>query len=192
MTSVPASTKYRTSTTSYSARDTYYSSAYNTRASYYSNISTAYDYPLSQPKTKASDKTATAAKPKTSANSMIKINPARIFVLIAVLVAVCFTTLYRQSIILENNQQLKKLNKEYTAILSANQTMQSKINNSFEAGEIEMYAREKLGMMKPDSAQVFYISMQMDDSSGTDNSDSTLTTVTGIQGTLVNAFRVLK
>lgn len=189
MTSVPASTGYKTKPTSYNARDTYYSSAYTDRKAYY-NTSTAYDYSPSHVKTKPSANAS--AKPKASAKPRLHISPIRMVAFVAVLVAICFTILYRQSVILESNQNIKKLNKEYTSILSSNQAMQSKLNTSLETGEIELYAREKLGMMKPESAQIFYINMEMNDTGVGNNVSDSATAISGIQGTLVNAFRVLK
>ncbi len=188
---MPASTGYKTKPTSYNARDTYYSSAYTDRKAYY-NTSTAYDFSPSPVKPKTSANPSASAKPKASATPRLHISPIKMAAFIAVLVAICFTILYRQSIILESNQDIKKLNKEYTSILSSNQAMQSRLNTSLETGEIELYAREKLGMMKPESAQIFYINMEMDDTGVGSNVSDSASAVSGIQGTLVNAFRVLK
>ena len=55
------------------------------------------------------------------------------------------------------------------------------------------YAKENLGMMKPQSYQIFYIDMNMGDESGEGTISKTSSgALTGVSGTLVNAFRVLK
>ena len=70
--------------------------------------------------------------------------------------------------------------------------MQVKIDGKLEKGEIEKIAREELGMMAPESYQVFYIQMDMQDGGDGHNDNKSGDAVLGTPGTLINAFKVLK
>ena len=189
---MPASTKYRETTTYKSYNDTYYSRVYTDRKQYM-NTSTAYDIPTAYPQRKTTHKPASKTKQKTSASKRIDARYIKIYMIAAVVVVLCFTMIYRQSVILESNQNIKALEKEYTSLVAANQAMKSKIDTSLEMGEIEKFAREELGMMKPETGQIFYVDMNMEDTGSSGSvSDSGMISVSGIQGALVNAFRVLK
>lgn len=190
---MPASTKYREQSNTYKSYDAYYNRAYAERKQYM-NTSTAYDIPASYPDRVRTAKQPTGVKRKKStAKPAVNYKFVRVCLLAAAFVMLCFTIIYRQTVILESNQEIKKLEKEYSALLATNQAMQSKIDMSLEMGEVEKYAREELGMMKPETGQIFYVDMQMEDAGGKGNvSESGMTALSGIQGTLVNAFRVLK
>lgn len=181
-------TKYREKNTNY---DTYYSKAYTERKQYM-NISTAYEIPPTYPKREAERQMERTSAKRRKAKTSADTRRARMCLVAAAFIFLCFTLIYRQTVILESNQELKKLETQYAEILASNQAMQSKIDMSLEMGEVEKFAREKLGMMKPESGQMFYVDMQMEDAGGKGSvGESGVTAISGIQGTLVNAFRVL-
>lgn len=183
-------TKYRERNTNY---DAYYSKAYTERKQYMNmNVSTAYEIPPTYPKREVERQAERTNAKKSKAKSSVDTRRVRICFAVATFVFLCFTLIYRQTVILESNQELKKLETQYAELLASNQAMQSKIDMSLEMGEVEKFAREKLGMMKPESGQMFYVDMQMEDVGGKGSvSESGMTAISGIQGTLVNAFRVL-
>ncbi|MEE1048956.1 MAG: septum formation initiator family protein [Clostridia bacterium] len=189
---MPASTKYRESTNTYKSYDTYYNRIYTDRKQYL-NTSTAYDIPTAYPERKNVRKPAAKTAKRTASSKRMDARYMKVYMIAAVFVILCFTMIYRQTVILESNQQIKALEKEYSALVAANQAMQSKIDTSLEMGEIEKFAREELGMMKPETGQVFYVDMNMEDTGSLGSvTESGMTAISGIQGTLVNAFRVLK
>ncbi len=78
---------------------------------------------------------------------------------IAVLFLMCISMIYRQTAIFGMNQEIDKLNSEYNGILVTNESIQSSIDKSVELGNLESVAKNELGMIAPDSSQVFYIDM---------------------------------
>ncbi len=186
---VPTPTKYRNN-----------SSLYGTRSEYsrlYSGTGTAYDIPAEYPKRHSIPlDIPKKEEPVKKTRKTIKINQKRFmrFLMCAgIFIALCFAVLFRYAIILQANQEIRALEKEIDTIVAENQTKQAKIDKQLEIGEIEKYAGEELGMMKPQAYQIFYIDMDMGDSgnSGTISTE-TANTMQGVPGALVNAFRVLK
>ena len=75
-----------------------------------------------------------------------------IFLLSAVMI-------YRQTAIFGKNREIEKLNNELSGILVTNEGIQSSIDRSIELGNLETYAKNRLGMINPDSSQIFYVDM---------------------------------
>ncbi len=191
---MPTSTKTREKSNTYKSHNLSYSRAMSDRR-LYANTSSAYEIPTAYPERKdrpVDSRNVNGRKRKTASFSLNR--PAfAVFMFVATLVVLCCCVIYRQTVILESNQEIKKLEKEYAAILATNQAMQAEIDMWLEMGEVERYAREELGMIKPETSQIFYIDMKMEDMSGKGSvSESAANAAYGIQGSLVNAFRVLK
>ena len=55
------------------------------------------------------------------------------------------------------------MNSEYSKILVTNEGIQSSIDKSIELGNLESVAKNQLGMVNPDSSQIFYIDMGIKD-----------------------------
>ena len=173
------------------SRSTYSSRAYNGRQ-IYGNTSSAYDIPPVYP-----GRTVTAKpvekKPQTS--EFVHVSKRRVMqvmLVVAIVFVLCCTIIYRYASILESNQKINALEKQYIDVLAANQALQTKIDRGLEMGEIEEYARKELGMMKPESAQMFYVDMKLSDDGVTTQVGDGNNMITGTPGALVNAFRVLK
>ncbi len=195
---MPTYTSNRERNYTYGSRNIYEDRVYSSRK-LYSNISTAYEIPMTYPERVKTPSSRPVQTPKVQPSkektaNYTKQGLIRVCSMVMLLVVLCCTVIYRYAIILENNQEIKALEKEYEAIISENQVMQGKIDRYLEMGEVEKIAREELGMMKPESYQIFYIDMDMQDmgSAGSTSSGGTRGALTGIPGTLVNAFRVLK
>lgn len=175
----------------------YNSSSYSRK--YYSNTSTAYEIPMTYPERVKTPANRPVQKPKSRTAqekraTSSKTGIIRVCTVLMLAFVLCCAVVYRYAVILECNQEIKALEKQYETILSENQVMQGKIDRSLEVGEIEKVAREELGMMKPEAYQIFYIDMDMQDmgSAGSASSNQNSGALVGIPGTLVNAFRVLK
>ena len=82
---------------------------------------------------------------------------------IAVIFLMCVLMVYRQSAIFGKNQEIETLNSEYSKILVTNEGIQSSIDKSIELGNLESVAKNQLGMVNPDSSQIFYIDMGIKD-----------------------------
>lgn len=187
---VPTPTRTRERSNTHKSYNTYYDRALSGKG-VYANTSSAYEIPSAYPE-RSVRKTPAPSQGKKTQTKTGRVT-VRAFAFIVVLVALCCSVIYRQTVILENNQEIKKLQKEYAAVLASNQAMQAKIDMWLETGEVEKYAKEELGMIKPQTNQTFYIDMHLEDMSGEGSvSASAASAVSGIQGSLVNAFRVLK
>jgi len=81
------------------------------------------------------------------------------FILVAVVFLMAAIMIYRQTEIFRRNQEISELNTQYNDILVTNEEIQSNINKSVELGNLESVAKNELGMISPDSSQVFYIDM---------------------------------
>lgn len=192
---MPTPTGYRNDINTYSARNTYSRTSYN-RGQVYSSTSTAYDMPGyygNVKKTENVQKKKTAEVQKKRNRLVLTRDVRQVITAVSVLFLLCIGVLCRYATILSSNRQIKDLEKQYNTIISSNQAMQAKIDKQLEMGEIEKYAREELGMMKAESYQKFYIDMNMpDEGTAVKSGNRAQNAVSGVPGTLMNAFRVLK
>lgn len=180
--------KDRINTNSYSGR-------YTTGTANRTN--TAYDFsPYSNAAGIPAKRQETVKKPSAPAHrvssaadkrKMRRVVTASVVVFMAAMVILC-----RYVSILNGNRTISDLEKQYNEVMSQNQAMQVKIDGKLEKGEIEKIAREELGMMAPESYQVFYIQMDMQDGGDGHNDNKSGDAVLGTPGTLINAFKVLK
>lgn len=194
---MPTPTGYSNRTNSYGSQSSYNRQNYSGNV-YSGRTSTAYDipryYPDSRTVSPVTDKPRQAevrkAVPKKKSFSR---ETRRTVAAIGLLFVLCITVLYRYAMILSSNQEIRELEKRYNTLLTDNQTMQAKLDRQLELGEVERYAREELGMMKAESYQKFYIDMNMPDGGiAADSKNGAKSAVSGVPGTLMNAFRVLK
>ncbi len=191
---MPIYTSDRERTYAYGSRNMYDSRTYAGRQ-LYTNTSTAYEIPTIYPERVRRPEQQSKVQPvERKGTDIAKKSLARVCGIVLLLVVLCCTVIYRCAAILESNQKIKELEKQCESIVSANQIMQGKIDRYLEMGEVEKIAREELGMMKPESYQIFYIDMDMLDAGSISGvpSHSAGGALTGVPGTLVNAFRVLK
>ncbi len=78
---------------------------------------------------------------------------------IAVIFLMCVLLLYRQTAIFGKNREIEALNSEYNKIIVTNEGIQASIDKSIELGNLESIAKNQLGMVSPDSSQIFYVDM---------------------------------
>lgn len=203
---MPTSVKQRETRARYSRE------RYNDRFEYdnmysYSSTSTAPEFPPLYPEIKRPERrtsgTSEAQKRKNRAQRSRRSRTAVIdkktlvkaAVGFVIFFALCVSVVYRYSMILTYNQEIKKLEKKCEEMISANQVMQSKIEQQLQADEIEKYAEKNLGMMKPETSQIFYVDIRMQDSGIGEKAlkdNEMQRAVSGTPGMLINAFRVLK
>lgn len=134
-------------------------------------------------------------KGKQAVRSADRVNLFRIFAKVGAVFLLCFLMIYRYAMILETNEEIDKLAKEFAAIETTNQALQAKIDRELELGALEEYAATQLGMIKPDSSQIFYVDMQLGDGAqenGNAGEESEKPILQGTPGALVHAIQVLK
>lgn len=167
----------------------YYGNAERLRSS-----AQVYDFPTVQ-RTGVQHKKPTA-QPLPTVQPKVKKKTAPIVMFFRILFAVglCMLMLYRYANILESNDKIDKLTAQLAEIEAKNQSIQAKIDRGLELGTLEEYATGQLGMIRPDSSQMFYIDMQMGDAAPTakEETDTAGNALQGTPGALVHAIRVLK
>lgn len=78
---------------------------------------------------------------------------------IGIIFFMCLAMLYGQAAIFGKNQEIESLESEYSKVLVTNEGIQAEIDKSIELGNLESIAKNRLGMISPDSSQVFYVDM---------------------------------
>lgn len=199
---MPTQTPQRHKTTGYRSegniRSYNYSNYYQARQS----TARAFDYPMTYPDRTTPVRRHPQSKPQpaktqpvSKTKPALKANMLRISLQIILVVALCMTVLYRYASILESSAQIDALTAEISAIEARNQALQAKIDRGLELGALEEYATSKLGMIRPDGSQMFYIDMQLGDATLQSQEDlhaDANNALKGTPGALVHAFRVLK
>ncbi len=104
----------------------------------------------------------------------------------------CMLMLYRYAVILESNDRIAQLNQTYAALEADNQAIQTKLEKGLELGALEEYATGQLGMIRPDSSQVFYVDVKMENTTQGAEENNENRVLQGTPGALVHAIQVLK
>lgn len=110
---------------------------------------------VSRPQTRKQQREAA----KKKARARLKIIAA-----VGVVFLMCALMIYGQTAIFAKNREIEELNASLSEIVVTNEAIQSNIDRSIELGNLESFAKDRLGMVKPDSSQVFYIDMGAKDS----------------------------
>lgn len=133
-----------------------------------------------------------AAQPKTAEGVRVSKKKAlRTLGCIGIVFVMCCLMIYRYTLILESNDKITKLGSDLAAAEYQNQSIQAKIDRALELGTLEEYATGKLGMIRPDQSQIFYVDVQMGDETAAQEEEKQKT-LSGTPGALIHAIRVLK
>ena len=106
-------------------------------------------------------------------------------------VFLCSLMIYRYAMILETNSMIDDLNDQITQLEYDNQYLAAKLESNLELGVLEKYATEELGMMHPDTNQVFYVDVNMQDEAVVEE-EAVKGNLQGVPGALMHAICVLK
>lgn len=106
-------------------------------------------------------------------------------------VFLCSLMIYRYAMILETNSMIDDLNDQITQLEYDNQYLAAKLESNLELGVLEKYATEELGMMHPDTNQVFYVDVNMQDGAVVEE-EEVKGNLQGVPGALMHAICVLK
>ena len=153
------------------------------------NTARAYEFPVTYPKRVSpiqTQKPKQAAKPK-------RVSALRVAMYVVLGMGMCMLMLYRYAAILESAETIETLSKQVSDIAATNQALQAKIDRGLELGVLESYATGQLGMIRPDSSQMFYVDMQLSDAAQRTEQEGQRenNVLQGTPGALVNAIRVL-
>lgn len=137
-------------------------------------------------------KPATEKKVNQTQAGISKAKMLKTFCKIAGVMALCFLMIYRYAMILESNDRITKLTAQVAELTANNQAMQDKLDRGLELGSLERYATEELGMIHPDSTQIFYVDVQLENTTVGAGDSTEKNVLQGAPGALVHAIRVLK
>lgn len=101
---------------------------------------------------------ATKASAKTNSSSTLK-NLALVSVFFCLFFMVC----YRYSLINEQFSSIKTLKNDLVKVQTANEQLQADIESKTDLTYVENYAKYQLGMQKPTSSQIQYVSVEKRD-----------------------------
>lgn len=147
-------------------------------------------YPKTAPVVRPQTKTEVKPEKERVAGGINRKKMVKTFCQILTVVALCFLMIYRYAMILESNDKITKLTAQVAELNANNQAMQDKLDRGLELGSLETYATEELGMIRPDSTQIFYVDVQLENVAA--YADEEKTVLQGTPGALVHAIRVLK
>lgn len=188
---MPTQTPQRRTSTAYRNRVT--SGVYRPYQGYgqeRQNTARAYEFPVTYPERISPvqpKKVQQEAKPK-------RVSALRVAMYVVLVMGMCMLMLYRYAAILESAETIEVLSAQVSDIEATNQALKAKIDRGLELGVLEAYATGQLGMIRPDSSQMFYVDMQLGDAAQRNELDKGQRGSNVLQGTpgaLVNAIRVL-
>ena len=97
----------------------------------------------------------------------------------------------------EANNEIATLRNEYNDVLATNQSIQVKIDKTIDLNQLQNVAGEKLGMVRPERYQMFYVDLEMGDKtenakkSKLQTSEKTIA-VTGAPGIITGTLNIFQ
>lgn len=116
--------------------------------------------PATKMKTKPEEMTLKKPKAKQKTNS---ISAMKTVAFISVFFALFFFVCYRYSLLNEEFSDIKKLQSELAEVQAVNDQLQADIESKTDLTYVENYAKYQLGMQKPSSSQLQYVSVEKED-----------------------------
>ena len=114
----------------------------------------------------------------TKANNKTKVNhKLSLIITTLVIFTMLFIVSYRYNVISEKNLKLQRLNIEETGVNASLLDKEVKVNQNIDMNYIESYAKQQLGMQKPEKSQMVYINTNYESKVETINKTNTLTKV---------------
>lgn len=131
---------------------------------YYESGSTAKKY--SNYTKVAPRKNVKTGKNKSRSKQKVKAkNNAKIIAFILGVFAMAMVITYRFNVISEKNLEVQNLKSELTKVESSLLTSQIDVEQGTDFNKIEAYAKQQLGMQKPDKNQTIYVDTSLNESS---------------------------
>lgn len=124
------------------------------------NVSSAYKLEYYYPK---KDKEKVPGKRKNLKKVTTSINKGKVMLSIAISLAIAFTILWRYTMIIEANNQVKNLQDELSRLERITEQVKVELDSSIDLERIERIAREELGMRRPENYQIVYVDINTSD-----------------------------
>ena len=123
-----------------------------------------YLYDLSVPEKKTIQKEEKFKLIKnTNKNSISKTNKATLVLSTLIIFAMFMVITYRYNVISEKNLQVQKLKEDLEVAKSELATSEIALEQVMDVNYVESYAKQQLGMQKPEKSQLIYVNMDSKD-----------------------------
>lgn len=123
-----------------------------------------YLYDLSLPEKKTIQKEEKFKLIKnTNKNSISKTNKATLVMATLIIFAMFMVITYRYNLISEKNLEVQKLKEDLVAAKSELATSAIALEQVMDVNYVESYAKQQLGMQKPEKSQLIYVNMDSED-----------------------------
>jgi len=123
-----------------------------------------YLYDLSLPEKKTIQKEEKFKLIKnTNKNNISKTNKATLVMATLIIFAMFMVITYRYNVISEKNLQVQKLKEDLVIAKSELATSEIALEQVMDVNYVESYAKQQLGMQKPEKSQLIYVNMDSED-----------------------------
>ena len=148
-----------------------------------------YLYDLSVPEKKTVKKQEEKFKLIKNKNINIKSNKATLVLTTIAIFAMLIIVTYRYNLISEKNLKVQQLKDDLETAKSELATTQIAVEKVMDVNYVEAYAKQQLGMQKPEKSQLIYINMENEESvKKTSSVNMIMSLVDKIKGAIKNAF----
>ena len=121
-----------------------------------------YDLSLPEKKTVHKEENFKLIK-NTNKNSISKTNKATLVLSTLIIFAMFMIITYRYNVISEKNLQVQKLKEDLEIAKSELATSEIALEQVMDVNYVESYAKQQLGMQKPEKSQLIYVNMDTED-----------------------------
>ena len=121
-----------------------------------------YDLSLPEKKTIKKDDKFKLIK-NSSKNSISKTNKATLVLTTLAIFTIFMVITYRYNVISEKNLQVQKLKEDLEVAKSELATSEIALEQVMDVNYVESYAKQQLGMQKPEKSQLIYVNMESDE-----------------------------
>ena len=123
-----------------------------------------YLYDLSLPEKKTIQKEEKFKLIKnTNKNNISKTNKATLVMATLIIFAMFMVITYRYNVISEKNLQIQQLKEDLVVAKSELATSEIALEQVMDVNYVESYAKQQLGMQKPEKSQLIYVNMESTD-----------------------------
>ncbi|MDD2628448.1 MAG: hypothetical protein PHR25_04465 [Clostridia bacterium] len=124
----------------------------------------AYDLSLPEKKIKLEKKESFKLIKNKKNKNLSKSNRAALIFSTLLIFSMFLIITYRYNLISEKNLEVQKLKKELEVAKSELATTQIAVDKAMDVVQVEAYAKQQLGMQKPEKSQLIYINMENEES----------------------------
>lgn len=122
-----------------------------------------YDLSLPEKKTVKKEEKFKLIK-NTNKNNISKSNKATLVLATLIIFTMFMVITYRYNVISEKNLQVQQLKEELEVAKSELATSEIALEQVMDVNYVESYAKQQLGMQKPEKSQLIYVNMESEES----------------------------